>query len=132
MAHGDAVGHGDGDELARRAAGGADAALGDLGMALERGVAGRGFIPARHHADERLGDVLLGQAHGVVEGAVRRTLRPRLHVAAAEIVVRLLAHGDLPLKSPYSWRPGGQYSVILNAPAVRRIPASRRAETGRR
>src|SRR5215813_3970360 len=113
MAHRDTVGHGDGDELARRAAGGADAALGDLGMTLQCRVAGRGLIPARHHADEWLGDILLGQAHRVVEGAVRRTLRPCLDVAAAEIVVRLLAHAFLPLISPYRSRPGGQYSAPM-------------------
>ena len=57
---------------------------GDLGMALQRRVAWRGFIPARHHADERLGDVLLGQAHGVVVRAVRGALRPLRYVTARQ------------------------------------------------
>ena len=72
VTHGNAVGHGDRRELARRAARLGDAALGGLRLAAECDVAGRGLVPGRDHADERLGDVRLGQAHGIVVGAVRR------------------------------------------------------------
>jgi hypothetical protein len=46
MAHGDAVGDGDGAEFARRAAGGRDALLDRLRLAHQRDVAGRGLVPA--------------------------------------------------------------------------------------
>ena len=72
MAHGDAVGDGDGAEFARRAAGLLDALLGRLGLAHQGDVAGRGFVPAAGDADEGLVDLLLGQPHGVIIGAMRR------------------------------------------------------------
>ena len=46
MAHGDAVGDGDGAELARRAAVGRNALLHRLRLAHQGDVAGRGFVPA--------------------------------------------------------------------------------------
>ena len=58
VAHGDAVGDGDGAELARRAAGGRDALLHRLRLAHQRDVAGRGLVPAGRDADERLVDLL--------------------------------------------------------------------------
>ena len=58
VAHGDAVGHGDGAEFARRAAGGGNAALDGLGLAHQRDVAGCGLVPAGGNADERLVDLL--------------------------------------------------------------------------
>ena len=62
VAHGDAVGHGDGAELARRAAGRRDALLDRLGLAHQRDVAGRGLVPAGRDADERLVDLLAASA----------------------------------------------------------------------
>ena len=46
VAHGDAVGDGDGGEFARRAAGGGDALLDRLRLALQRDVARRRLVPA--------------------------------------------------------------------------------------
>src|SRR5260370_16180742 len=80
MAHGDAVGHGDGAELARRGAAGGDALLHRLGLAHERNVAGGGLVPAGGDADEGLMDLLAREPHGVIVGALRsalRNLRPR-------------------------------------------------------
>ena len=51
-----------------------DPALDRLGLAHQRDVAGRGFVPAGGDADERLVDLLLRQPHGVIEGAVRGAL----------------------------------------------------------
>ncbi len=72
MAHGDAVGDGDGAELARRAAGGGHALLHGLGLAHQRDVARRGLVPAGGDADEGLMDLLGGQTHGIVIGAMGR------------------------------------------------------------
>ena len=49
VAHGDAVGDGDGDELEGEAAGVAHALLGPLGQPVERQVAGGDLVPARGH-----------------------------------------------------------------------------------
>ncbi len=57
VAHGDAVGDGDGGELARRAARLVHAALDRLRLAGERDVAGRRLVPAGGDADEGLGDL---------------------------------------------------------------------------
>ena len=85
MTHGDAVGHGDGAEFTRRAAGFIDAQLGGLSLAHQRDVAGCCLVPARHHADERAMYVLLFEAHGVVVGAMRRARRPLRHVTARQL-----------------------------------------------
>ena len=82
MAHGDAVGHGDGAELARRGADGGDAHLDRLRLPHQRDIARRGLVPAGGDADERLMDLLRGQPHRVIKGAVRRPLRPFGGVAA--------------------------------------------------
>ena len=84
VAHGDAVGDGDGAELARRAAGGGDALLDRLGLAHQRDVAGRGFVPAGGDADERLMDLRRGQTHRVIIGAMRRALGAFGHVPAGQ------------------------------------------------
>src|SRR3546814_6488507 len=55
-AHGNAVGDGDGVELHRCAAGGADAGLGVLGQRAQVEVARRDIRPAVHHRHQRLGD----------------------------------------------------------------------------
>ena len=76
VSHGNSVGHGDGGEFARRAAAAIDANLYGLGLAVERDVAGGGLVPARGDTDDRLGDLLLGEAHGVEVRAMGRPLRP--------------------------------------------------------
>ena len=58
MAHGDAIGHRDGAEFARRAARRSNAFLHRLGLAHQRDVAGGRLIPAGGHADERLVNLL--------------------------------------------------------------------------
>ena len=58
MAHGDAVGHRDRRELARRAAGLGDAALDRLRLTRERDVAWGGLVPGGDDPDERRRDVL--------------------------------------------------------------------------
>ena len=97
MAHGDAVGHGDGAELARRAAGGGNALLGGLRLAHQRDVAGRGLVPAGGDADERLVDLGRRQAHGVVEGPMGRALGPLRHMTAGQsgLDIGLGVHSDL-------------------------------------
>ena len=82
MPHGDAVGHGDRAEFARGGTTGSDALLDRLGLPHQRDVAGRGLIPTGRNANERLMDLLTGQAHRVIERAVRRSLRPFGGVAA--------------------------------------------------
>ena len=62
-----------------------DALLGGLRLAHERDVARRGFVPAGHDADERPMDLLLGQTHGVVVGAVRRARRALGNMAARQL-----------------------------------------------
>jgi len=84
MAHGDAVRDGDGAELARGAAGGGNALFGGLRLAHQGDIAGSSFIPAGRHADERLVDLLGGEAHGVEVGAMGRTRRSFRHVTARE------------------------------------------------
>ena len=81
VAHGDAVGDGDGGELPGRAAGGLNSGLRRLGLAAKRDVTRRRLVPRSHHPDERLGDVFLAQPHGVVVRPVRRPLRPHRHMA---------------------------------------------------
>src|ERR1700677_4370777 len=91
MAHGDAIGDGDGAEFTRRAASGLHALLGGLGLAHQGDVAGRGLIPAAGYADEGLVDFLLRQPHGVIVRAVRRALRPLGDMARRQL--RLVEFG---------------------------------------
>ncbi len=95
VAHGDAVGDGDGGEFPGRASGRIDAFLCRPGLALERDVARRGFVPTGDDADQ--GPVNLGfrQPHGVKERPVRRALRPLGHVTAGQpgFVEHLGVHG---------------------------------------
>ena len=84
MAHGNAVGHCDGAELARGAAGGGDALLDRLGLTHQRDVARRRLVPARGHTHERLVDLFGGQPHGIEIGAVRRPLRALRHMTARQ------------------------------------------------
>ena len=61
-AHRDAVAHGDGVELHRRAARRPDALLDELREPPLVVVAGHRLDPRRRHADERLGEVVVGEA----------------------------------------------------------------------
>ncbi len=85
MAHRDAVGHGDGAEFARRAAGFLHAALGRLRLAHQRDVAGGGFVPARGDAHERLVDFGLRQPHRIEVGPVRCPVRPLGDMAGGKL-----------------------------------------------
>ena len=89
MAHRDAVGDGDGAKLARRAAGHRDALLGGLGLAHQRDVAGRGFVPAGGDADERLMDLRCGQTHRVIIRAMRSAVGTLGDVPAGQPVLQL-------------------------------------------
>ena len=85
MAHGDAVGDGDGAELARGAAGGGDALLHGLSLTHQRDVAGGGLVPATRHADEGLMDLLAREPHRIIEGAVGRAIWTLGHVPAGQL-----------------------------------------------
>jgi hypothetical protein len=74
VVHADAVGHRDGGELARAAAGCLDAALGGIDLRSVRHVAGRGLTLLADDADHRLGDCGIVQPHRPHEGAVRRAI----------------------------------------------------------
>ena len=82
MAHGDAVGDGDGAKFAWGAAGGGNAFLHRLRLPHERDVARGGLVPAGRYPDEGLMDLLAGEAHRIEKGAVRSTLRALGHVPA--------------------------------------------------
>ncbi len=84
MAHGDAVGHGDGAELPRGAAGRRDALFRRLGLAHQRDVARGSLVPATCDTHERLVDLLGRQPHGVIVGSMRRPLRAFGHVTAGK------------------------------------------------
>ena len=71
VAHGDAVGNGDGAELHGEAAAGVDAFLGALGQPVQRQVAGSDFVPGTRDADLGLGEVVIAHADGP-EHAARR------------------------------------------------------------
>jgi hypothetical protein len=72
VTHGDAVSDGDRGELARSTAGRRDAFFGRLGLARERDVAGRRFVPGGDDADQRLRELRLAHTHGIEKGPVRR------------------------------------------------------------
>ncbi len=74
MAHGDAVGDGNGAEFAGRAASRRNSKLDRLGLSHQRYVARRRLIPAGRDPDEGLMDLLTRQPHRVIEGAVRRAV----------------------------------------------------------
>ena len=75
VAHGDAVGHRDGDELERESAGLTHAVLGLLGQPGERQVARRHLVPRRGHADLGLVPVVVTHADRTQHGAGRGTGR---------------------------------------------------------
>ncbi len=94
MAHRDAVGDGDGAEFARRAACFLDALLGRLRLAHQRDVAGRGLVPACGDADKRTMDLLFGEPHRVIVGAMRRAFGALGHVAGGSFDLSNLGMGS--------------------------------------
>src|SRR5258708_12871290 len=84
MAHGDAVGHGGGAEVARGAAGRRHALRDRLGLAHQRDVARGGLVPARRNTDKWLVDLVGGQPHGIEIRAMRRPFRALRHVTARQ------------------------------------------------
>src|SRR3546814_8163922 len=85
MAHGDAVGHGDGRELARRSLARLHTELDCLRLARQRDIARRRLVPAGSDPDEGLGDLLLRHAHRIVVGPMRRALRADRNIAAGPL-----------------------------------------------
>ena len=89
--HGNSVGHRNGRELARRPSRLLDAQLDSLRLTRQRDVAGRGFVPTGSHTDERAVNFMLGNAHRVVVGSVRRTRWSLGHMPADQFgLVKLL------------------------------------------
>src|SRR5262249_44148615 len=103
MPHRYTVSHSDGAEFARRATGGCDALLHRLGLPHQRDVARCRFIPASCNTDERLVDLLAGQTHGIIVGAMRRAIRPFRHMTARQfgLDVGLRIHRGLPATFGY-------------------------------
>ena len=103
MAHGDAVGHRDRGELARRAARLVHAGLRRLRLTAERDVAGRGLVPGGRHAHDGPAHRLAGDAHGIEEGPVRGALGPLGDVPARQLrLVESRAHGAFPPRTAHS------------------------------
>ncbi len=61
-----------------------NALFGGLGLTIQRDVAGRGLIPGRNNANQRLGDLLFGHAHGIVIRTVRGAFRANRYMAARQ------------------------------------------------
>ena len=95
MIHGQAVAHGDGRELHRRAARHADARLDGLGDFAEMQVAGDHFVGGVHHADERAFHLFAGQAERVEQGAMGGLFKTEGHFLAA--------HCLFPFKKSLYW-----------------------------
>src|SRR5207302_7818228 len=87
MAHRDAVGDGDGAEFSRRATGGGDSALDDLGLPHQRDVAGCRFVPAARHSYQRLVDLLGREPHRIEVRAMRCAIGTNGHVAAWKLTL---------------------------------------------
>ena len=98
MPHGNAVGHGDGGEFARRATALFHPMLDDLRLTVQRDVAGGGLVPAGRHADPGLVDFLLGDPHRVEIAAVRRARRTFGHMAAGKL--RFVETGVVVMAAP--------------------------------
>ena len=103
VAHGDAVAHGDGGELHRRAAGGPDAGLHGLGDFVQVHVAGNNLVIGADDADQRALQLLLGVAQGVKEGPVGGPFDALGDVAAAffHMLSASYVSGRKPGKSPF-------------------------------
>jgi len=90
--HGDAVGHGDGAELARRAAGFLDAALADCAWRISAMLQGAASFQ-QDASDKGAMDLLIRQPHRVIIGAVRRSLGPFRDVAGRKLGFVEFRHG---------------------------------------
>ena len=91
-AHGLAVGDGYGVEFHRSAAGGANAFFHLGRKAPQVEVAGHGFDPGIGYGDERLGEIVVGEADCLVHGARRSLVAPVGDVATAMFEVDV--HGS--------------------------------------
>ena len=87
VAHRDAVGHRDGAELHREAAGGVHAFLDGLGQPVQRQVARGDLVPRRRDADLRLDPVVVAHAYGAEHPAGGGLLEAVGDVAAAGLDV---------------------------------------------
>ncbi len=128
-AHGFAVADGDGIELHGRAARGANAFL-HLGReAAQVEVAGHGFDPGVGDADERLAEIVVGEADRLEHGARRSAVAPVGDTAAAMLEIhrgRRLRQGSLKgeiralvvLTAMFSDHPGGSVSAIAWLPQL--------------
>ena len=116
MAHGDAVAHGDGGELHRRAPGRPDTGLDGFGDLVQVHVAGDDLIVGADHADQRALQFLFGVAQGIEQGAVGGPF-DALGDVAAEIfhVLASYVSGDFPGKSA-SYRV---FIIIYNSADVK-------------
>ena len=99
MAHGNAIGHGDGGKFARRAVGFLDTHLGRLRLPVERDIARSGLIPAGGNADQWLVNFFLAHPHGIVIRPVRRARRAFGYIPAGELGFVKFCHGGLLKKS---------------------------------
>ncbi len=94
VAHGDAVGHRDGAELARRAAGSETPFLADCAWRCSAMLQGAASFQHETTPTNGRRDLLLGEAHGIIVGAMRRARRPDRHMPARQLrlVERLGVH----------------------------------------
>jgi hypothetical protein len=93
MAVGDAVGHAGRGELEGGAAGLAHARLHELGLVVQRHVAGRGFAPGRGDADQRLIEIIGREPGAEHHGAHRRLLGSFGHITAGQATLVEAWHG---------------------------------------
>ncbi len=105
VAHRDPVGHGDGHELDRKAAGLAHADLGALGQPVQRHVAGRDLVPRRRHRHLRLAPVVIGHPDGPQHGPGRCPAGPIGDLPAPRLDVDgglalLVGHGGQAIDVP--------------------------------
>ena len=89
VVHGDAVADADDGELDGRAAGHADAGLDRLGDLVQMDVAGDDLVLGVGDADHGPVDLLVGEAHGLEQGAVGGFLQAFFHQVAAHATAPL-------------------------------------------
>ncbi|WP_166654839.1 hypothetical protein [Mycobacterium sp. BK086] len=100
MTHRDAVGHRDGAELERVAAGGVHAGLDRLREPLQRHVARGDLVPRRADADLRLGPVVVAHAYRAEHAARGGLLQTVGDVTTAGLDIGRLSHRT---SMPWSW-----------------------------
>ena len=89
VAHGDAVGHGNGAELHREPAAGMDAFFGALGEPVQGEVAGSDFVPGTRDADLGLGEVIVPHPDSPEHSACRSRVNAVSDNPASGFDVRL-------------------------------------------